>query len=58
MEQVELTDYNKDILAAAIEAIQLHIISIGGQVENTGEKFDPYKSTISSTTGEQPMKVP
>ena len=52
MEEVEMTDYNMDILTTAIEAIQLHIISIGGQVENTGEKFDPYKSAISSTTGE------
>jgi hypothetical protein len=48
-EQIELAVYNKDHLQAAQEAINLHVMSLGGQVQ-TGEKFDPFKPVISSTT--------
>ena len=55
-EQVELADYNKDLFSTALEALQLHIMSLGGQVES-GEKFDPYKPSLSSTPGIAP-RVP
>ena len=46
---MELSNYNKDYLQAAKDAINAHVISLGGQVD-TGDKFDPFKPAISSTT--------
>jgi len=57
LDVVELTDYRKDILSASIEALELHIKNHGGQVQSTTAKFDPYKSSIS-TTDFNSMKVP
>ncbi len=54
---MELTDYRKDVLTSCLEALELHIKNQGGQVKS-GESFDPYKSSISSTTGQSANKIP
>jgi hypothetical protein len=53
---VELARYDKETLHEALEALEDHIRSLGGQIDS-GVKFDPYKSTISSTNF-QNGKVP
>jgi hypothetical protein len=48
--EIELVDYKKEILTSAVTALETHIKNMGGEVDNPN-KFDPYKSSISSITG-------
>ena len=40
--------YRKEVFEAAIEALNAHIVSLGGEVKSDNV-FDPFKAVVSST---------
>jgi hypothetical protein len=50
----ELENYNLAILNKALDSINEHVVSLGGQVAVT-LAFDPTKGSVSTTTGESRM---
>jgi len=53
---VVLKNYKKEVLEGALEALNAHIISMGATITNPNA-FDPYKSQLSSSTGDAPVKT-
>lgn len=47
--EAELLDYRKERLEQGLQALELHVKSLGGQVESTVKMFDPFKASIAST---------
>jgi len=47
--EAELIDYRKERLEQGLQALELHVQSLGGQVETKVKLFDPFKASIAST---------
>jgi hypothetical protein len=47
-----LTNYDVGVLNKALDNINIHVVSLGGEVK-TQLGFDPTKSAVSTTTGER-----
>lgn len=50
-----MKEYRKEVFEGAIEAINLHILSLGGNVEVNKPQFDPYKAALITNN---PDKLP
>ena len=49
-----LTNYDVAKLNQALDMINIHVVSLGGEIKTT-LGFDPTKSAVSTTTGERRM---